>query len=80
MSPGELALAIGVKRQTVMLWELGRSEPGAAKLYRAAEFLGTSIEWLLTGDGDGPDSSNRTALRAMIRSLERKLETLDAPR
>ena len=77
MSQGELADAIEISRQALVLWEIGKSEPGAAKLHRAAEVLGTSIEWLLTGEGDGPKTTDRSALRAMIRNLERKLEALD---
>lgn len=80
MSQGELAEAIGVNRQTIVLWERGASEPGAVKLLRVAESLGTSIDWLLTGAGDGPESTQRSALRAMIRAIERKIEALDAAR
>lgn len=80
MSQGELADAISVNRQTIVLWERGASEPGAVKLMRVAETLGTSIDWLLTGSGDGPESNARGALRAMIRALERKIEAIDAAR
>ena len=77
MSQGELADLVGVSRQAVVLWEIGKTEPGAAKLHKAADELGVADERVLTGEGDGPDSSpGRAAIRAMIRTLERKLESL----
>ena len=80
MTQGELAEACGITRQAVVLWEKGESEPGAAKLYKAADFLGATIEWLLTGSGEGPESNSKASLRALIRSIERRIEAIDAAR
>lgn len=80
MSQGELAEATGAARQSVVVWERGQSEPGLLKAYKAAEFLGVSLEWLVTGQGEGPDSANRASLRAMIRSMEKRLAEMDARR
>ena len=80
MSLGELADAIGISRQGLVLWELGKSEPGAVKLWKAAAELGTTIEWILSGEGDPPELGGKAALRAMIRNLERRLVEIETHR
>lgn len=78
MSQGELAEACNAARQSVVVWELGKAEPGLLKAYKAAEFLGISLEWLVTGQGEGPESASRASLRAMIRTMEKRLADMDA--
>lgn len=45
-----VADACDVTRQAVSLWETGKALPGHETLRRAAEFLGVSRGWLLTGE------------------------------
>jgi transcriptional regulator with XRE-family HTH domain len=46
----DVANACDVTRQAVSLWETGKAVPGDDKLRRAAEFLGVSRRWLITGE------------------------------
>jgi len=46
----DVANACDVTRQAVSLWETGKALPGDEKLRRAAEFLGVSRRWLITGE------------------------------
>lgn len=46
----DVANACGVTRQAVSLWETGKTVPNDDTLARAAEYLGVSRRWLLTGE------------------------------
>ena len=46
----DVANACGVTRQAVSLWETGKTVPNDGTLARAAEYLGVSRRWLLTGE------------------------------
>lgn len=52
VSDGELARKVGISRQSVSYWRLGRNEPSPSTLARAAEILGTTPLWLKTGEDD----------------------------
>lgn len=51
MSPGELAVAVGVSESAVRNWEDGTSKPYRKNLLALADALGTSADYLSTGDG-----------------------------
>jgi transcriptional regulator with XRE-family HTH domain len=46
----DVANACNVTRQAVSLWETGKTVPSDDKLARAAEYLGVTRRWLLTGE------------------------------
>ena len=50
MTNAELAEKLGVSRQAVQFWCVGRSLPKGTNMVRLAEFFGVSPEWLRTGD------------------------------
>ena len=54
LSGAEVARRIGVERQTINNWELGRSAPQMSNLQRFAEVVGLSVSELLSGL-DAPD-------------------------
>ena len=56
MSQSELAKRLGVKLKTLKGWEDDLSEPRANKLSMMAGLLNVSLLWLLSGEGEGPDS------------------------
>ena len=77
LSQEDLARRLGVKLKTVQGWENDLSEPRANKLQMLAGVLNVSIMWLLTGEGQGldaPDDSaidqDVTALLAEIRQIK----------
>ena len=56
MTQADLAKRLGVKLKTLRAWEDDQSEPRANKLSMMAGLLNVSLLWLLSGEGDGPDS------------------------
>lgn len=48
LSQEKLAELIGVSRQAVTKWEAGQSAPSTENLFRLAEILGTTVDFLLT--------------------------------
>ncbi|SDW58355.1 Transcriptional regulator, contains XRE-family HTH domain [Ruegeria halocynthiae] len=57
MTQTQLARRLGVKKATIVGWEDDLSEPRANKLSMMAGMLNVSIMWLLTGEGDGMDTT-----------------------
>lgn len=53
MNQEDLARRLGIRLQTLRNWEDDRSEPRANRLQMLAGFLGVSMVWLLTGEGEG---------------------------
>ena len=48
LSQEKLAELVGVSRQAVTKWETGQSAPSTENLFRLAEILGTTVDFLLT--------------------------------
>jgi len=69
MSQGELAKRLGVKLKTLKGWEEDLSEPRANKLSMMAGLLNVSLLWLLSGEGEGPDSPAMGELEPDITGL-----------
>jgi len=55
MSPEQLAEKLGVNVETLRDWEQDLQEPRANRLAMIAGLLNVSLQWLLTGTGDGLD-------------------------
>ncbi|MET4100750.1 transcriptional regulator with XRE-family HTH domain [Roseovarius sp. MBR-78] len=69
MSQSEMAKRLGVKLKTLKGWEDDLSEPRANKLSMMAGLLNVSLLWLLSGEGEGPDSPTTGALEPDINGL-----------
>ena len=54
LSQKELATRLGVKTATMAAWEDDLKEPRANRLQMLSGMLGVSLNWLMTGQGDGP--------------------------
>lgn len=50
----ELARAADVRAHTLWRYEAAKIRPSADALLRIAHACGVTMEWLLTGDGEGP--------------------------
>ncbi|MGX5834054.1 LexA family protein [Aeromonas piscicola] len=50
----KLAAKVGVTRVAVSHWERGEADPNGRYLNDLAAALGVTVDWLLTGSGDGP--------------------------
>ncbi len=50
LSQEEVAELVGVSRQAVTKWETNRSAPATANLFKLADVLGTSVDFLLNSD------------------------------
>lgn len=73
LSQDELAKEIGLLRRAVMKWESGTTgEPGVFGIARAADRLGVSVDWLVSGKGNGPNIG-KAALRSLIADIENRL-------
>ena len=75
----ELARRLGIRSRTLQAWEEDLSEPRANKLQMLAGVTGVSLKWLMTGQGDGPQSptsdlgDDAVALLAELRQLRGEL-------
>lgn len=71
MSRADLARRLGVRQATLAGWEDDRAEPRANRMHMLAGMLGVSMRWLMTGEGEGPDSENALGpdLRAMLGEM-----------
>ncbi len=56
LSSAVLAKKLGVKPETLEMWENDLKEPRANRLQMLTGLLGVSLRWLLTGVGEGPDN------------------------
>ena len=54
-----VAKRLGIKVATLKSWEQDISEPRANRLSMLAGLLGVSIMWLLNGEGDGVEHSDK---------------------
>lgn len=58
VSQSELARAIGVSRQSISSWMVGRLKPRETQLRNLAEFFGASPAWLLYGTSPGSNGDS----------------------
>ncbi|MFT9496333.1 helix-turn-helix domain-containing protein [Anaerosolibacter sp.] len=58
LSQDDVSEHIGASRGNISDWERGRSKPGADALRELSRFYKVSIDWLVTGEGRGPDESD----------------------
>ena len=54
MTQADLAERLGVKEKTLDDWENDMRDPRAMRLSMLAGLLNVSLQWLLTGEGEGP--------------------------
>ncbi|WP_277971747.1 LexA family protein [Pantoea agglomerans] len=55
LTQSQLADMVGIVRRQIAAYEAGDSKPRDKVLQNLAAALGTSMEWLSTGNGQGPD-------------------------
>lgn len=89
MTQGQLAKRLGVKLGTLRDWENDLSEPRANRLSMLSGVLNVSLPWLLTGEGEGPQTpedlpagvaeilAEMRVLRAAIRRSGDRLGVLE---
>lgn len=58
LTQDQLAAKAGVVRRQIAAYEAGDSKPRGNVLANLAAALGASMQWLATGEGEGPDVSN----------------------
>ncbi|MFO7759960.1 MAG: helix-turn-helix transcriptional regulator [Roseovarius sp.] len=78
MSQADLAKRLGVKLKTLRAWEDDQSEPRANKLSMMAGLLNVSLLWLLSGEGDGPDSPTMGELSPDISEMLTEIRDIRA--
>ena len=71
LSTEDVAEKLGVNLETVQDWEQDLQEPRANRLAMIAGLLNVSLQWLLTGTGDGLDKpvERDSALEAALEIL-----------
>lgn len=62
LSQTQLAVRLGVRKQTVSSWERGVSDPRMDTAQQMAKLSGASLEWLLTGIGASGGADTNVAL------------------
>ncbi len=82
LTAAQLARRLGIKTQTLAMWESDRSEPRSNRLVMLAGVLNVSPSWLLVGRGIAPVeddmSSEMRTLRAELRMLRNDIDTISA--
>ena len=78
---GESALSLskrlGISHTTIGRW-LGGSQPGADQIEKLSEALSVNAQWLLTGEGDGPDTIIREIPPVIGSELEEAVKKMSA--
>lgn len=67
-----IANELGITPSTFSDWKKGKSQPNVDKLVKIARYLGTSVEYLVTGEDPVPGvklSSDEDSLLSAYRSL-----------
>ena len=54
-----LAAFLGLSPNTVSAWKLRKTSPPSKYIPQIAEFIGVSVEWLLTGNGANNETEGR---------------------
>ena len=72
--PIDVSKATGISPSTFSDWKSGKSTPNADKLVKIARYLGTTVEYLVTGESSEPLppvmlSEEEESLLAAYRSL-----------
>ena len=75
LSEAQLARRIGVKRDTLVNWENGKTAPRANRLAEIAGILNVPLMWLLAG-GESPAEAQEPNNNETL-ALEQKLDTAD---
>lgn len=65
----EFAEKIGVKRNTVATYEIGRSEPSGSAISLICKEFNVSEEWLRTGNGDMFNATGDDELSYLVGQL-----------
>ena len=60
LSQQDLAKRLGVKNSTIKSWENDNSEPRANRLSMLAGLLNVSITWLISAEGSGVESPEKS--------------------
>ena len=77
LSAEQLARRLGLKAETLENWEADRSAPRANRLQMLAGFLGVSMVWLLTGEGEGaPPVTREDRSSAEVKALLAELRDI----
>lgn len=64
LSQQEVAAVMGVSRQTISKWEIGKASPNPRELAELCVTYGVSTDWILTGTRTIPDTGS-----AVLRSI-----------
>ncbi|MBQ0112105.1 MAG: helix-turn-helix transcriptional regulator [Bacteroidales bacterium] len=61
---------IGFTPQNVSNWKTRNTIPRADDLYKIAQYIGVTVEWLLTGETDKDDSVYRSKYEKLLRKVQ----------
>jgi len=82
LSSAQLARRLGVKTQTLAMWESDRSEPRSNRLLMLSGLLNVSPSWLLVGRGTAPVEDQMTSemrtLRSELKLLRAEIDAISA--
>ena len=78
LSISDVAKLSGVRKKTLMNWELDRSEPRSNRLIQLAGVLGVQAAFLLDGQGGNSPLPHRSKdeVKTALADIEAQLETL----
>lgn len=73
----DIARATGISNMTLSDWKRGVSTPKQDKLMKIADYLGVSVDYLMTGEGKEPSLSDQADLWMAIRHDKELLNALE---
>lgn len=71
-----LAVQLGVPAATVAAWQAGEETPSATMINRLAGILGTSLSWMLIGEGSEPRDQSAEDHQDVQAALDEAREAL----
>lgn len=78
LKPSDVTKATGIASSTLTDWKMGRSTPKQDKMQQIADFLGISLNYLMTGkEKEEPNYKGQVELWLKIRHDDKMLSALE---
>lgn len=78
LKDADVARATGINKSTFSDWKSGRSKPKNEKLSKIADFLGVSVDYLMSGSSNTEEGLSARNEKDIEKALKETLEQLDS--
>ena len=77
MYANTVAKATGIPASTFTDWKMGRSKPKIDKMQKIADYLGVTVDYLMTGENKQPEEPQTPDIGADLNDTVAKLSSAD---